>query len=160
MLVAVQLPHAGLYALRQQLERDFRAKALGHAPLPFTVLQLLDLEKLLMLHPDREPVESRDNLLLSSVQQALLARYVHRYYVSAQDSGDSLREGIYLDCLYALSINSTHLFELLLPVPVTHGLSLTARPLALLWHRMRSFIISHSRRPLTWFPQTAARPTH
>ena len=146
-MVLINLPHAGLYALRQQIDRDFKAKALGHSPLPFTVLQLLDLEKLLMLHRNRETIDSRDNLVLSSAQQGLLARYIHRYYLLAQTSGDGMRESVYLDCLYALSINSTQIFELL--VPTRYDFSVTTRPLALLWDWACGLIIWYRQRQFT-----------
>ena len=150
LLVSIYFSHAGLHMLRQRIERDINAKGRGISPIPFTVLELLDLERLLLIHPDRQAVEGGDNVSMSHDQRQLLAIYVTRYYNMAVEVNDTTKETVYLDCLDALTLQATLLIDFYIPRAYGdfYGLSDFTRPLVLLGRRFLGLFDRRGQRSL------------
>ena len=110
--VSVQLKESGLHFLRAHVERDITQKSRNWNPTGFTLLELLDIEKLLTRHPDGETLEGGDNVLLTYPQLSLLACFVTRYQVQAIDHEDTLRAHALSDALDALTLAFTFLTPL------------------------------------------------
>ncbi|GAB2572049.1 hypothetical protein [Spirosoma areae] len=71
-LVSVFMGCDGADYLREQVERDITAKGLGWRPLPFTLFELLEIERLL-------PDETCNRVMFRN-QSRLLAQYCNNYY--------------------------------------------------------------------------------
>ncbi|GAB4042243.1 hypothetical protein [Spirosoma litoris] len=93
-LVCVSMESEGVTFLRAQLELDITAKGLGWQPIPFTLFELIEIQRLL---PD-EIV----NAVITHGQRKLIAHYCTLYHALAKNSEDTERENYYDEFLTAL----------------------------------------------------------
>lgn len=134
---SITLSGPGLATLRTQLERDINAKGFGLNPIPFRLLELLDMERFVRFHTDGMIIEPGDNILITEDQAKQLFVYANRYFIRAVESEDQVQKRVYIDLVQALSAGATLLTqeyssETLIGYEY-HRLLPDARPLHLLW---------------------------
>lgn len=100
-LVSVSMHSMGITFLQAQLERDITAKVLGWRPIPFTLFELIEIQRLL---PD-EIV----NVVMSHGERKLIAHYCTLYRTLARDSENATLEQYYDEFLSALLEESTQI---------------------------------------------------
>ena len=90
--VAIRLDPQGKEFLAAQLERDIEAKSRGWSPVPYTLFQLLEFDRLLKRKPESDLVRE---VLFTHQERVDLALYVTRYYARARDIEDFLKARAY-----------------------------------------------------------------
>lgn len=98
-LVCISMESDAILFLQKQLQRDIQAKSLGWRPLPFTLFELLEIEKLLP--------EEITNRVMTHAQRKLIGYYCAFYYKQAQDMEDAYLSQLYDEFLTALLEEST-----------------------------------------------------
>lgn len=144
--VSIQFKESSLHFLRAHVERDITNKSRGWNPAGFTLLELLDIERLLTRHTDGELLAGGDNILLTYPQLGLLTSFVIRYHAQAIDHEDSLRHHALSDALDALTLGFTFLNPLCL---TDDQISYRPYPFRLLRHWCHRFFAGfHHAQPL------------
>lgn len=74
--VFVCFPEPGLTLLRKQLDLDINQKARGWNPVPFMLIDLVEVDRLVNRTADKQPIQAEQPALYSHPERKLITRYV------------------------------------------------------------------------------------